>query len=216
MYRKFLKRFFDILISFLALPFVLLAVLIFAPIIHFTDGGSVFYNAQRIGKNNKVFKMYKFRSMRMNAPDIRNADGTTYNSENDPRVTWIGKFMRKTSIDELPQFFNVLKGDMSLIGPRPNTRIGEFPEQETVYRTVRPGITGYSQAYYRNSASALETVNGDVYYSQNIGLSLDFKIIFKTVSIVLKRENVFRNSDDIQENQMKETAEEFSKETVEK
>ncbi len=195
MYKRFFKRFFDIVISLVALPFVLLLILILGPIIHFTDGGTVFYNANRIGVNGKLFKMYKFRSMRMNAPDLRNADGTTYNSENDERVTKIGKIIRKTSIDEIPQFLNVLKGDMSLIGPRPNTRTGEFPEQESIFLTVRPGITGYSQAYYRNSSEAIDTANGDVYYAENVSLMLDIKILFKTVAVVLKRENVYRNSD---------------------
>ncbi len=196
MYKSFLKRAFDFTVSLISMPFLLIVVLIFAPMIYFTDRGTVFYNATRIGRNGKPFKMYKFRSMRMNAPDIRNADGTTYNSENDPRVTKIGRFLRKTSIDELPQLLNVLKGDMSLIGPRPRTMIGDYPEEQEIYLKVRPGITGYSQAYYRNSCEAHETEKNDVYYAQNISAWLDIKILFKTAMIVLKHENVYRNSDD--------------------
>lgn len=115
---KFFKRLFDIIISLIALPFVLLVILIFGPIIYFTDKGPIFYNAPRLGKKGKVFKMYKLRSMKVNSPDLKNADGSTYNGKNDPRVTKIGKFLRKTSLDEFPQFFNVLKGDMSFIGER--------------------------------------------------------------------------------------------------
>ncbi len=204
MYKHFFKRVFDIVISLVALPFVLLLILVLAPFIYFTDKGTVFYNANRIGRDGKPFKMYKFRSMRMNAPDIRNADGTTYNSENDERVTKIGKILRKTSIDEIPQLLNVLKGDMSIIGPRPHTRTGEFPEHEAIYLTVRPGITGYSQAYYRNNAEAVETANGDVYYAENVSLMLDIKILFKTVAVVLKRENVYRNDDSTPVEQLNE------------
>ncbi len=204
MYKHFFKRVFDIVISLVALPFVLLLILVLAPFIYFTDKGTIFYNANRIGLNGKPFKMYKFRSMRMNAPDIRNADGTTYNSENDERVTKIGKILRKTSVDEIPQLLNVLKGDMSIIGPRPNTRTGEFPEQEAIFLTVRPGITGYSQAYYRNNAEAVETANGNVYYAENVSLMLDIKILFKTVAVVLKRENVYRNDDTAPVEQSKE------------
>ena len=99
MYKKFFKRLIDLMFCLIGLPFFLIAFIIFAPIIYFTDKGPVFYNAQRIGKDGKLFKMYKFRSMYVNAPDIRLSDGSTYNGEDDPRVTPIGRFMRKTSID---------------------------------------------------------------------------------------------------------------------
>ena len=116
MYSKRIKRVFDFIIGLLAMPFVLLVTVIMTPIIYLNDKGPIFYNASRIGKNGKPFKMYKFRSMMVNAPDIRNEDGSTYNGDDDPRVTKIGRFMRKTSIDELPQFFNVLLGDSGIIG----------------------------------------------------------------------------------------------------
>ena len=165
MYKKFLKRLFDILLALLILPIVLLIILIFAPIIYFTDKGPVFYNAERIGKNGKLFKMYKLRSMYVNAPDIRTESGDTYNAEDDPRVTPIGRFIRKTSIDEFPQFINVLIGDMSFIGPRPDPPdwLERYSEEERVFLSVRPGITGYSQAYYRNSVGAKEKIANDVY-----------------------------------------------------
>ena len=116
MYKRGIKNICDFLIGICAFPFFLIALIIFGPIIYFTDKGPIFYNANRIGKDGKLFKMYKFRSMYVNAPDIRLADGSTYNGENDPRVTKIGKFMRNTSIDELPQILNLLNGDSGIIG----------------------------------------------------------------------------------------------------
>lgn len=198
MYKRFFKRLLDILISLIALPFVLLALLIFAPIIYFTDRGPVFYNAQRVGRNGKPFKMFKLRSMYVNAPDIRLADGSTYNGEDDFRVTKIGRFMRKTSIDELPQFFNILLGDMSLVGPRPDPLdwLDRYPEDIRVFLTVRPGITGYSQAYYRNSADGEEKMRNDAYYATHCTFWLDVRILFKTVTTVLLGENTYKDTKD--------------------
>ena len=211
MYKNFFKRLFDILVSLIALPFVLLILAVFAPIIYFTDKGPVFYNAPRLGKNGKVFKMFKLRSMYVNAPDIRNADGSTYNGDDDPRVTKVGRFMRKTSIDELPQFLNVLIGDMSLIGPRGHLTTGyqgfeKLSERHQRRLAVRPGITGYNQAYFRNSVSMEERVTNDIYYVDNLSFALDVRILFKTVATVLKRENVY-----VTEEQKKDTTEVGSK-----
>jgi lipopolysaccharide/colanic/teichoic acid biosynthesis glycosyltransferase len=198
MYKKLFKRLFDIIISLVAMPFVLLVIVIFAPIIYFTDKGPVFYNAQRIGKDGKPFKMYKLRSMYVNSPDIRLSDGSTYNGEDDPRVTPIGRFMRETSIDELPQIINVLQGRMSLIGPRPDPLdwMERYPEEVKVFLTVRPGITGYTQAYFRNSVDGTEKMYQDAYYAQNCTFKMDVKILFKTVGVVLKRENTYRDTTD--------------------
>ena len=200
MYTHFLKRLFDIIIGLIALPFVLLIILIFAPIIYFTDRGPVFYNAPRLGKGGKVYKMYKLRSMYVNSPDIKNADGSTYNGENDPRVTPIGRFMRKTSIDELPQFLNILFGHMSLIGPRPHLTqnykgydLLDEPHQKRL--KVRPGVTGYSQAYFRNSITSEKKLENDVYYVEHLTMWLDIKILFKTAFSVLKRENIYVTDD---------------------
>ena len=118
MYRRFGKRLIDICVSVLCVPFFAIIFIFVAPAIFLTDRGPVFYCAERLGKNGKFFKMIKFRSMRVNSPDLRNADGSTFNSSSDPRVTKIGRIIRKTSLDETPQIFNVLKGDMSIIGPR--------------------------------------------------------------------------------------------------
>ncbi len=200
MYKSCIKRLIDILISVIAMPFVLLEILILGPVIYFTDKGPIFYNAERLGKNGKIYKMYKLRSMRVNAPDIRNTDGSTYNGDNDPRVTPIGRIMRKTSLDELPQFLNVLIGDMSIIGPRPFVTT-HYYDYETLNERmkrrleVRPGITGYSQAYFRNSISQDEKIDNDCYYVEHISLLLDIKIFFKTIKSVLKHENIYVTDD---------------------
>ena len=192
----FFKRLFDIIISLIALPFVVLIIAIFAPIIYFTDRGPVFYNAPRLGKKGVIFTMYKLRSMRVNAPNIRNADGSTYNGEDDPRVTKVGRFIRKTSIDELPQFLNVLKGDLSLIGPRAFMTTNyqgydKLDEKRKRRLDVRPGITGYSQAYFRNSITNDQKIENDVYYVDHLSFGLDVKIFFKTIETVLRRKNIY-------------------------
>lgn len=196
MYSKGIKRIFDFIIGLIALPFIVVITLIMAPIIYFNDKGPIFYNASRLGRNGKPFKMYKFRSMMVNAPDIRNEDGSTYNGDDDPRVTKVGRFMRKTSIDELPQFLNVLLGDMSLIGPRPDPLddMEIYSEQQKKKLIVRPGITGYNQAYYRNSVEQNEKFEHDVYYAENISFFLDIKIFFKTIATILTRDNVYNDA----------------------
>ena len=116
MYEKVIKRLLDFIVALIALPFVLLIIVVVAPFIIADDGFPIFYNAKRVGQNGKLFKMYKFRSMKNNAPDIRLADGSTYNGEDDPRVTKVGKVLRATSLDEIPQLLNVLTGDSGIIG----------------------------------------------------------------------------------------------------
>lgn len=193
MYKKYGKRIIDIILGLFTLPFIIIILIIFGPIIYFTDKGSIFYNAERVGKKGQIFKMYKLRSMRVNAPDLRNSDGSTYNGDDDPRVTTIGKIMRKTSIDEVPQFLNVIKGDMSIIGPRPNlptVPYNELPELEKRRLDVKPGITGFNQAYFRNSVSSVEKFKNDVYYVENLTLGMDIKVFFHTIISVLKRENI--------------------------
>ena len=192
MYTHFFKRFFDFLIALCALPFFCVIYIVLIPFYFFMDRGAMVYSCKRIGQYGKPFPMYKFRSMKENAPDIRLKDGSTYNGDDDPRVTKLGRFLRKTSLDEIPQILNVLKGDMSWIGPRPDPLdwLDKYNEEERVFLNVRPGITGYNQAYYRNSANAQEKINNDVYYAKNISFALDVKIIFKTIKTVLFRENV--------------------------
>lgn len=195
MYKNFFKRVLDIFGALSALPLVIIIVAVFAPFIYFSDHGPIFYNVLRIGRNGKLFKMFKLRSMIVNAPDFRLADGSTYNSIDDPRVTKIGRFIRKTSIDELPQFINVLIGNMSLVGPRPDTSLGahRYPEEEKYFLQVKPGITGYSQAYFRNSADGKQKAVDDMYYAKNVCFILDMKIFFRTITTVILRRNINKN-----------------------
>lgn len=195
MYRHFFKRVLDIIGALIILPFVLLEIIVLAPFIWLTDKGPVFYNAIRAGKGYKPFKMFKLRSMYVNSPDWKNPDGSTYNSDDDPRVTPIGRFLRKTSLDEFPQFLNVLLGDMSFVGPRPKLfKEGRMDHEsdETIIKSfsVKPGVTGYSQAYYRNSITQDEKFKCDAYYADNLSFWLDVKIIWQTVISVLGRKNI--------------------------
>lgn len=193
MYKRYLKRLLDIIFALVALPFWFLLFLVVAPVIFVQDKGPVFYNAPRLGRNGKIFKMFKFRSMKVNAPDLRNADGSTYNAREDPRLTPIGRFIRKTSIDETPQLLNVLLGDMSIVGPRP-----DLPEHRAMYvgnegrkLEVRPGVTGYSQAYFRNAMPWKERIIKDIEYIDRLSFGLDVRIVFKTFATVIKHENVY-------------------------
>ena len=192
MYIHFFKRVIDLIFALIALPFVLLVIIIIAPFIWFDDRGPIFYAGKRIGYKGKPFGMLKFRSMKVNAPDIRLEDGSTYNGDDDPRVTKVGRFLRKTSLDEIPQFLNVLTGQMSLIGIRPDPLdwLEKYNVHERVILTVKPGITGYNQAYCRNSVDGLVKLKNDVYYAEHISFWLDVKIFFKTIKTVLFRENI--------------------------
>ena len=192
MYIHFFKRVIDLVFALIAFPFVLLLIVIIGPIIWLDDHGPIFYAGKRIGKGGKPFGMLKFRSMKVNAPDIRLEDGSTYNGDDDPRVTKVGRFLRKTSLDEIPQFLNVLVGQMSMIGIRPDPLdwLEKYNEHERVILTVKPGITGYNQAYYRNSADGELKLKNDVYYAEHISFWLDVKIFFKTIKTVLFRENI--------------------------
>lgn len=191
---RVIKRTFDIVCSAILMIPVGIIIGISSIFIKREDKGPIFYMANRTGRYGKTFKMFKLRSMKVNAPDIRLADGSTYNSEDDPRVTRFGKFARKTSIDELPQIINILKGDMTFIGPRPDTPMGTaaYTEEEKIILTVRPGVTGYNQAINRNSVLTREKLKNDIYYVKHLSLWFDIKIIFMTVATVLGHKNVNR------------------------
>lgn len=198
LYSKVIKRILDFTISILAMPFVIIIILVFGILIWAEDKGPVFYCAERLGYKGKTFKMIKLRSMKVNAPDIRNADGSTFNSASDSRVTKIGSFLRRTSIDETPQFINVLIGDMSIIGPRAHVTThykgyDNLNEQQKLRLTVKPGITGYCAAYYRNSINSDEKMKYDCYYAENVSFMLDMKIFLKTIKSVIKKENIYSN-----------------------
>lgn len=197
------KRTFDILFS-LMLLIVLLPVflIILLLIVVFGGNGSVIYSHERIGLHGVPFEMYKFRSMRegVNLEDVVSEEELEnyykeYKLQNDPRITGIGRILRKTSLDELPQLFNILKGNMSFIGPRPVTfeETLFYGESRDELLSVKPGLTGYWQAYARNSVSY---GNGkrqemELYYVRNRSIWLDVKIFFKTFETVLLRKNVF-------------------------
>lgn len=194
MYKDYIKRLLDIIAIIMAFPLFIVLVIIFAPLIKFEDNGPVFYRATRVGKDGVNFRIFKFRSMKVNAPDLRMSDGSTFNGENDHRVTRIGKLLRKTSIDEVPQILNVLKGEMSIIGPRPsipNKRNDNLDSFVLERRKVRPGITGYTQAYFRNSITQDEKLKYDAYYVKRLSFILDCKILFRTVKTVVKRDNLY-------------------------
>ena len=187
MYVRFGKRIWDIAIGLIALPFVLLIIAVLAPLIKLEDGGPVFYNAPRVGKDGADFKMYKLRSMRVNAPDLIMEDGSTYN----------GAFMRKTSLDEMPQFFNVLLGDMSVVGPRPDLRRETelYEGEEGLKLSMKPGITGYAAVYGRNSLPWKQRLSLDVYYVKHVSFLLDAKVFFRTFATVLGQEGIYVEED---------------------
>lgn len=193
MYKYFIKKILDFILAIILLPLLIILTLLIAPLIKLEDGGSVFYISKRLGKKGKVFDMYKFRTMKENAKDIRNADGSTYNSRYDKRVTKVGKILRRTSIDEIPQIINILKGDMSFIGPRPDLpeHIMVYTKQEKEKLKVKPGITGYNQAYFRNSIKWKDRLKNDIYYVEHLTFIMDVKIFFMTFFSLLKKENIY-------------------------
>ena len=191
----FLKRAMDIIGSIVGLIITFIAFIIFAPIIKATSPGPIFYKSVRIGKNGRRFKFYKFRSMYVDADkrkqelmEKNEMDGNMFKMENDPRITPVGHVMRKYSIDELPQFFNVLKGDMSLVGTRPPTE-DEYEMYKYHHKArlaFRPGLTGMWQISGRSDITDFEeVVKYDTEYIANWSLGLDIKILFKTVAVVL-------------------------------
>lgn len=188
------KRVADMVVAALALPFVALVAVPVGIAIKREDGGPVLYRSRRVGQGMREFDMYKFRTMQVAAPDIRNADGSTFNSDSDPRVTRVGRFLRRTSLDEVPQLLNVLKGEMSLVGPRPSPTGNRhlYPAEYLRKFEVRPGLTGYNQSTVRNAATMDQRVANDLYYVENLSVRLDLSIIVATVGSVLARKNINR------------------------
>lgn len=193
LYLRIGKRACDVVLSLAALPLVFLVFLFVAPIIYFEDKGPIFYNAPRVGKHGKEFVMYKFRSMKVNSPDLLMSDGSTYNGADDPRMTRIGAFLRKTSLDEFPQFLNVLKGDMSIIGPRPDLKreVELYQGYEKEKLLVKPGVSGYAAAYGRNSLPLHDRLRMDVHYVHHVSFLFDAKIFFRTIITVFSQDGVF-------------------------
>lgn len=197
MYQHVIKRALDIIFSLCMMPLVALVVLVCGVFIKLEDGGSIFYNAPRVGKNGHPFTMYKLRSMNINAPDLVMEDGSTYNSSSDPRMTRIGAFMRKTSLDEFPQFINVLQGTMSVIGPRPDLEreVQLYRGNEARKLNVLPGITGYAAVYGRNALAWRERLKLDVYYVEHQSFSLDVRIFLKTFTAIAAQDGIYAQGD---------------------
>lgn len=191
------KRVFDIVFSFIALVVLSPLLLLVSLIVYLQDRHNPFYKSQRVGKNGALFGMYKFRSMVIDAEKEKRKlleknerkDGPLFKIENDPRVTAFGKWIRKFDIDELPQLYNVLMGNMSLIGPRPHLgdEVKLYKEYQKRVLTLKPGITGMGQTHGRHENTFDDEVRLDTFYIENWSLLLDIKILFKTVGVVLAR-----------------------------
>lgn len=195
---NFLKRTFDIISSGIAIILFLPIFLLLIIIIRLDSRGPALFAHKRIGKDGREIGVYKFRSMVINAqevlenftPEQKAEFEKNFKLENDPRITKIGGFLRKTSLDELPQLFNILKGDMSVVGPRPIVRaeIPKYGQYADKLFTVTPGLTGYWQANGRSDTTYDERVQMDMYYIDKRNFVMDIKIIFQTVISVIKKE----------------------------
>lgn len=194
---RLMKRVFDILASIVAMLILWPLVLVLILLIRIDSKGSAFYIHERIGKNGKKIGLYKFRTMyipsdpkyRQLTPQEMERWYRNYKLEDDPRVTRIGNVLRKTSLDELPQLLNILLGDMSFVGPRPvvSGEIERYGAYKGEFLSVTPGLTGYWQAYARNSVSYSERIQMELYYVRNCSLWLDTKILFKTIGTVISQ-----------------------------
>ena len=196
LYRRYIKRCLDIILSFLGIIVLSPVMLVTAFFVHIKLGDPVIFKQKRPGKNEKIFEMYKFRSM----TDERDAKGKLLPDE--VRLTGFGKKLRATSLDELPELFNILKGDMSVVGPRP-LLVEYLPRHSAEQRhrhDVRPGLTGLAQINGRNAIGWEEKFKLDLLYVKKISFSLDIKILFNTVKIVLNRKGVnSKNSSTMEE-----------------
>ena len=192
----FVKRLFDIVFSFLFLLIFLVFYLLVAVVVAVSDKqGKPFFIQERVGKNGRTFRLYKFRTMCVDAEmkkkeleDLNEADGPVFKIKDDPRITRVGKFLRKTNIDELPQMLNILKGDMSFVGPRPPlpAEVEKYREEDKLRLKVKPGLTCYWQARpNRNDISFDEWMELDRKYIEDRSLWTDIKIIFKTAGVIL-------------------------------
>lgn len=185
-YEKYIKRIFDIVLSGLALIILSPVIAIVALLVRVKLGSPVIFKQDRPGLNEKIFKMYKFRSM----TDVRDENGELLPDED--RLPSFGKKLRSTSLDELPELVNIFKGDMSIVGPRPLSVVylPYYTEEERIRHTVRPGLTGLAQINGRNAISWEEKFRYDIEYVKNISLGLDISVFFGTIGKVLKREGI--------------------------
>lgn len=189
----FIKRFFDIVGSFILLIVLLPVLLVIFILVKITSKGPAFFKQERLGKDGKVFQIIKFRTMVVDAE--KKGDGLFIYDPADKRITGIGRILRKTSMDELPQLFNVIKSEMSLIGPRPPVTyhpytIEEYDEYKIRRFQVKPGITGLAQVRLRNGGTWDERIEYDIKYVDNWSLLLDVRILLETLIVVLKQKNI--------------------------
>lgn len=187
MYKRFFKRLFDILLSLTGIIIAGIPMLLVAVAVKIDSKGPAIFKQERLGVGGKVFNIYKFRSMCVNA---EHTGSGVYSGKGDARVTRVGKILRATSIDELPQMFNILKGDMSFVGPRPPLTyhpwpLAEYTDEQRRMFEVRPGITGWAQINGRKAVEWNQRIKLNVWYVDNLSLWLDIKIVFKTVFKVL-------------------------------
>ena len=191
----FIKRLIDFFGSLIGSIIISPILIIFALLIKLTSKGPVFFKQERLGKDGKTFKILKFRTMVVNAEKI--GDGLSVKSENDNRITRIGRLLRATSLDELPQLFNVILGQMSLVGPRPPVTYfpydgyNNYPEWAKKRFTMRPGVTGLTQVTVRNSVSWDERIKVDNEYIDSFNVWFDIKLLFRTVARIFKSENIY-------------------------
>jgi lipopolysaccharide/colanic/teichoic acid biosynthesis glycosyltransferase len=195
------KRGLDIVVSLGALLLLSPFLLLIALAVRLTSSGPSLFRQQRLGKDGVPFTIHKFRSMVVDAPDIRNPDGSAYNAPDDPRVTRVGRLLRKTSLDELPQLINVLKGEMSLVGPRPDQvdQLQYYTPQERHKLRVKPGVTGLAQINGRNNIPWEQRKQLDLEYVERRSLSFDLHILLLTVPYVLARRDVFGSRDSLED-----------------
>lgn len=195
---KYTKRIVDIILSIIGLIILLPIFILIGIIIKIDSKGTIFFKHKRIGKNGKTIYIYKFRTMSPNAeemiknftPEQLEEYKENYKLKKDPRITKVGTFLRKTSLDELPQILNILKGELSIIGPRPviEEELEKYGENKEKFLSITPGLTGYWQANGRSTTTYEERIEMELYYVENCSWKMDVKIFFKTIVTVLKKE----------------------------
>lgn len=193
-----IKNIFDIVVSLILMIVLSPLLLMIALLIKMDSKGPIFFKQKRLGRNGKIFEIYKFRTMCDNAVSIGSG---IFTFEDDPRITKVGKFLRETSLDELPQLINIFKGEMSFVGPRPPlphhpNKYENYPEKQKKRFLMKPGITGLAQAIGRNSFTWDERIELDVEYINNFNIFLDLKIYIMTALSVLGKKGIYRGEND--------------------
>jgi len=199
-FQKAIKRALDIVVSLLGLLLLFPLFIIIGALIKLGSAGPVFFKQQRVGKDRKLFEIYKFRTMIEGA---QNKGKGFLIEKNDFRITQLGRFLRKYSLDELPQLVNILSGEMSLVGPRPTLKyqVDQYSKRQLLRLKVKPGVTGWAQIHGRNELSWPERIEYDIRYIENWSLWLDIKIIYKTAAILLSRKGIY--TDDLSKFEIK-------------